>query len=220
MSEWWTYRPGDFLLFSEQVYWRLFETLNASVWPWSWVAIILGASIPAVAVWRPRLAGRFACAVLAIGWIVAAWAALWQHYRPINWAVAYAVPVFAVQAAMLVIGGVLREGLIFRRDRNAGALLGWGLFVCAVALYPLAALAARRPLGGAEIFALAPDPTAIATLGLAAAACPGSGRYWLTPIPFLWCAASWATLATMGAWEAWLLVAAIVCAIVALRMNR
>ena len=29
MSEWWTYRPSDFLLFSARTYWRLFELHNA-----------------------------------------------------------------------------------------------------------------------------------------------------------------------------------------------
>src|SRR5262245_6330489 len=33
MSEWWTYRPEDFLLFSPRVYWRMFELHNAALWP-------------------------------------------------------------------------------------------------------------------------------------------------------------------------------------------
>jgi hypothetical protein len=33
MSEWWTYRAEDFLLFSPRVYWRMFELHNAALWP-------------------------------------------------------------------------------------------------------------------------------------------------------------------------------------------
>jgi hypothetical protein len=42
MSEWWTYRPEDFLLFSPRVYWRMFELQNEVAcgpgnWPcWRW----------------------------------------------------------------------------------------------------------------------------------------------------------------------------------------
>ena len=33
MSEWWTYRPSDFLLFAPRTYYRLFELYNAEIWP-------------------------------------------------------------------------------------------------------------------------------------------------------------------------------------------
>ena len=33
MSEWWTYRLDDFLLFSPRVYWRMFELANAALFP-------------------------------------------------------------------------------------------------------------------------------------------------------------------------------------------
>ena len=45
MSEWWTYRLESFLLFSERVYWRLFELHNAAIWPAQVVALLLGAMI-------------------------------------------------------------------------------------------------------------------------------------------------------------------------------
>ena len=39
MSEWWTYRPSDFLLFAPRTYYRLVETYNAESWPWQAVAL-------------------------------------------------------------------------------------------------------------------------------------------------------------------------------------
>ena len=33
MSEWWTYRPSDFLMFAPRTYWRLFELHNEAWWP-------------------------------------------------------------------------------------------------------------------------------------------------------------------------------------------
>ena len=33
MSEWWTYRLSDFLLFAPRTYWRQFELMNLQWWP-------------------------------------------------------------------------------------------------------------------------------------------------------------------------------------------
>ena len=33
MSEWWSYRPADFLMFSPRIYWRLFASINEAFWP-------------------------------------------------------------------------------------------------------------------------------------------------------------------------------------------
>ena len=45
MSEWWTYRPSDFLLFSPRTYYRLFELYNAEVWPGHVLALALGLAL-------------------------------------------------------------------------------------------------------------------------------------------------------------------------------
>jgi hypothetical protein len=42
----------------------------------------------------------------------------------------------------------------------------------------------------------------------------------LSVVPFAWCAASWATLHTLGAWEAWIPAAAIAVALPALVWRR
>ena len=45
MSEWWTYRPVNFLLFSPRVYWRMFELHNAALWPLQVLALAAGLII-------------------------------------------------------------------------------------------------------------------------------------------------------------------------------
>ena len=42
MSEWWTYRLSDFLMFTPRTYHRLFELHNAEVWPLQIVTIEAG----------------------------------------------------------------------------------------------------------------------------------------------------------------------------------
>jgi len=49
MSEWWTYRPEDFLLFSPRVYWRLFELHNEALWPAQIAAIAEQEGYPGIA---------------------------------------------------------------------------------------------------------------------------------------------------------------------------
>src|SRR4029450_4190009 len=45
MSEGWTYRAEDFLLFSPRVYWRMFELHNAALWPLHLLTLAAGLII-------------------------------------------------------------------------------------------------------------------------------------------------------------------------------
>ena len=54
MSEWWTYRAEDFLLFSPRVYWRMFELHNAALWPLHVLTLAAGFVIILLIAWRPR----------------------------------------------------------------------------------------------------------------------------------------------------------------------
>ena len=75
-------------------------------------------------------------------------------------------------------------------------------------------------MAGAEIFALTPDPTAIVTLGAVLAA----ERRWPAMIvgivAALWCVASWATLATLGALQAWLFAPVALALLAAAAVSR
>jgi hypothetical protein len=67
-----------------------------------------------------------------------------------------------------------------------------------------------RPWTQAEVFGIAPDPTAIATLGVLVV--NERIAWWLLPIPLVWCTISAATLWTMGSPDALVpLAAACVC---------
>jgi len=57
-----------------------------------------------------------------------------------------------------------------------------------------------RPWSAGEVFGIAPDPTAVATLVVLALA-DGRARWWLMIIPLLWCAITGATLWTMESAE-------------------
>ncbi len=195
MSEWWTYRPEDFLLFSPRVYWRMFELHNAALWPLQVLTFAAGLIIILLVAWRPRSSARWLALLLAILWIFVGWSFLWNRYAAINWAAAYVAPAFAVEGVLLLVSGPLLDGLAF--DRRG--LAGWiGYFILAFALagQPLLAPLQGRDWASSEVFGIAPDPTAIATLGLLLLA---RGRLLplLLPIPVLWCLLSGITLRTM-----------------------
>jgi Family of unknown function (DUF6064) len=105
MQEWWSYRPGDFLLFSPRTYWRLFQLANEALWPLQIPVLLIGAAILAM-LFRPRAwADRVIPAVLAAAWLCVSVGFLWMHYAAINWAAVYFVPVFVGEALLVRAAG-------------------------------------------------------------------------------------------------------------------
>jgi hypothetical protein len=230
MTEWWTYRLSDFLMFSARTYRRLFELHNADLWPLPVIAGI-GGALALVVAWRRRhLSARatsMALTVLAAAWLWVAWAFQLQRYAAINTAGPWFAAAFALEALLLVAAGLasLRSS---SEPPASGRRWGLGLFAFAVLAYPWLGLLFGRPLSQAEVFGIAPDPTALGTLGvLLLTSQPGDAivaRRALAlawPIPLLWCAVSGATLWAMEAPEAPLLpVLAAIAVTVAVRSSR
>jgi hypothetical protein len=202
MTEWWTYRPSDFLLFSPRVYFRLFELHNEALWPAPVLTLALGAAILAMLVRPPRAGGRTVFAILGVLWLWVAWAFFWNRYAGINWAAPYVAPAFALQGLALLWFGAARGGLTFAPARRVTDYAALALLAFALFGYPLLAVAYGRPWRAAEVFGIAPDPTAIATLAVLALA-RDRLRWLLMVVPCLWCAASGATLWTMDAAGFW-----------------
>lgn len=194
MSEWWTYRLSDFLMFSPRTYHRLFELANADIWPLQIVAIAAGLAALWL-VWR-GVHGRVVAAGLAAAWMFVAAAYHLERYATVNTAAPYYAAGFAAQALLLAWCALRRDGLRFDGSPPAPArCIGLALLTTGVVLYPLLAPLLGRPSTEAEIFGIAPDPTAVATVG---ALLPANGRIaFLLALPLLWCAITALTLWTM-----------------------
>jgi hypothetical protein len=195
MSEWWTYSLSDFLLFSPRTYYRLFELYNAAMWPLQILALALGVALLGLLLRDTAWRGRAIAAILAACWLWVAWAYLWQRYDTINWAASYFAVGFAIEALLLIWTGIVRDRLGFLSGAGPVGAAGLCIFVFALVGYPLIGPLNERPWRQAEIFGLAPDPTAIATVGVLVAA--HRPRWSLLIIPLIWCAISAATLWTM-----------------------
>lgn len=208
MSEWWTYRPSDFLMFSPRIYARLFEGVNEAWWPLQ-VPLLAAGLWGLLALAGRRDPGRARPALglgLGLAWLFCSVVFLRERYQPIQWAVAYLIPALLVLAALLP--------WLAWRSRAAAAPAGvarqvaLALGAWALLLHPLLAWPAWRQ---AEVWALAPDPTAIATLALLLSLPRDPSRAgralqvlaWL--LTLAWCAFGTLMLAAMGSPKAWVL---------------
>ena len=234
MSEWWTYRLSNFLLFSPRTYYRLFELYNAAIWPAQAAAFLLGLVI-LYCLLRPTPArSRLAFGILAACWSWVAIAFQLKRYATINFAAVQFAWAFIAEAALLLVVPpvILRKAkrpkdLLDRaalsepgHDRAGGASpspatrsAGAWFFGYALLLHPLAGFLTGRGWRGMELFGVAPDPTAIATIGAVLLA--KRGRRWpLLVIPVLWCVVSAFTLRAMKAPDGWILFGVAAAAVV------
>lgn len=230
MTEWWTYRPSDLLMFAPRTYWRLFELHNEAWWPLQPLAVLAGLGWLAWLWRRGSPAPQRGAAVLRAGAAALAIASafvgglfLWQRYAPINSAAPALASGFLAQGlglAVLATRDDLHRALSALRIRIGALLVGWALLG-----QPLLAPAFGRPWTQAEVFALAPDPTAIATLGVLLS-CGAERPLTRGLLRLLWvltvlqCAISAATLLTMGLPQGWVPLGAALLAVVAALARR
>lgn len=209
MSEWWTYTLSDFLMFSQRSYYRLIVLYNETVWPAHLLALVAGLAVIGCIARPGARTRRIALLVLAVAWGWVAWAYHLERYADINTAGPWFALAFGVQAVMLCFMALRSHGAAPAGMQKQVAL---GLTGLAVIAYPLLALGSGRGWNQAEVFGIAPDPTAIAMLGVLLA-CRAHPVAWL--IPLAWCAVSGATLMELRVGYAWLLPTFAILAVAA-----
>jgi len=215
MSEWWTYRLSDFLLFSADTYYRLFELYNESIWP-AHLGVLIGSALWMYLLIRPKAwSSKLLFISLGTAWLWIAWGYHLSHFATINWAAIYYAFGFAIEGILLILAGGFGKASLISFDTNWASRVGAGLIGLGLILQPLIGLLSGRPSTQAELFALAPDPTVIATLGLLLLA--DQMRWLLLPIPITWCMISSATLWTMGTSASWITLCAAGLALFAVR---
>lgn len=202
----------DLLLFEPRVYWRLFALENEALWPAQPVLLAAGGLLVLCLLSGRRPSGRWLGPALGAAWLWTGWQFVALRYGAVNWA----APTFAwgfYAEAMLIAALGLSGRLV--PDRRRRTWPGIGLLAAALFAWPFLAPLDGRPWGQAEVIAIAPDPTAIATLGLLALAVRSRWTALLCIVPALWLAASALTLFTMGAWQGWAVLAALTAGLAA-----
>lgn len=190
MSEWWTYRLHDFLMFSPRAYARAVELYHEAVWPWNALAALIAFALFFVTVKLartapliPAFASSAATPAPLPDWaLVPAWWAylavvhMWlavvflpDHYAPIFWAANYVALLWMAQ-------GILFAGAVFwafrRRDLFAFTrskryvLASIATMSLALLGFPVIQFAISGSWHSIEVVGAAPDPTAMATLAM------------------------------------------------------
>ena len=200
MSEWWDYGLADLLLFSPRVYYRLFEIMNTTWWLVVVSALVAGVIASGLALRHGFRGNRVILVLLALVWAWCGYGFLWQYYRPINWAIPYLLPGFALQVVLFAIFAARPLPLRFGWRGDFSCYVGLTLVAFALIAFPFVGLIEGRDLLQAELFGSAADPTALGTLGFVLLS-RGTWRWALLPVPLLWCVISAGTLWVMDQQE-------------------
>jgi Family of unknown function (DUF6064) len=184
MTEWWTYRLSDFLMFSPAIYWRMVERMNRELWPLPLAMLALGMGLVWLAASRRPWAGKAVAGALAGVWLWVGWAFHWQRYAQINWAAEHLAAAFALQGALLLGAAWVGKAADAAPGNARSRGIGLALAACGVLAWPFMAVAEGRPMAQAGLFGLMPEPTALATLGLLMATHLKPAP-WLAAIPVL-----------------------------------
>lgn len=214
MSEWWTYRLSDFLMYTPQSFERLLESYNVWLFPGQVVALAAGLAI----VWASWRAGerslRMSLIVLGVSWEWIAWAFFTERLSTIDLAAPYYAYGFALQGVLLLWTG-WRVRLNMLGPQPSSRRLGTVITTFSVFGLPLVAPLLGGSWKAIALFGLTPDATALATMGLLIAT--GMERK-LTVIPLLWCVASGALLWNLG--QAYALLLPLIGIVVSIEILR
>ena len=190
-----SYSIRNFISFTDEVYFRLFERQFEAWWPGHLLMLAVGVAIIVLA-WMGRI--RAVAVALAIPFAACALTFHFQLYAeltPVGKVFGWA---FLIQIPLILIWGFTtksRETFRPRVHTVAGtAIAAFGLFG-----YPAISLIAERKWQGAEYFGMAPDPTICFFFGIALICARPVWFLLLFPIPLLWASATWATLDSFDA---------------------
>lgn len=193
MAESWatltSYRLHDLLMFSADVYFRMFETINRQWWP----APLVGAGLACVvwvATWLRR-AVLVTPVLLAGAWAAVALLYFRDGFAEIHWLGPWWMGAFLLQSLLWLVWVATARPVLVEDGpiRTAGLLL-----LAAAAGWPVLTVAWQRSIWQAQVAGLAPDATLLMSLGLLLALKPT--RPWaaaLLVLPLSWCVFSGAT---------------------------
>lgn len=172
------------LPFTIDQFFEVIQRYNETVWPLQ--AVLTSAALLAAAMlfFRRPWANTGIWAILSLLW---SWTAVVYHFAfftRINPAAYLFAAVFAAGAASFVWFGIVRRSVTFAPARNGRTLVGAGLIVYALAVYPLWSAQSGHPYPTLPTFGL-PCPTTIFTIGLLCMA-RGKGHAITFIAPIVW----------------------------------
>ena len=197
METWLSYSLQDLALFTADTFFRLFELNNTALWPFQFLMLVVAVMLFLLAQRTDRKSANSLAIILALLWCLVGWQFFHKLYTPIYPAADWFALLFATQALLfLTLGLRLSRRRLFYNRMPHPTYPGAILFFYAIAIHPLAGLMFERNWQSLEIFGIAPDPTALGTLGLLLLM-PGVKPKILAVIPLGWCVISGLTYMAM-----------------------
>jgi len=187
------------LPYSLEVLFALLAQYNRTFWPAPPLAVLLALGVLALTLRPVRGGERAVGGVLALFWI---WVGA-AYQLGTMMAVDFAAPLYGAlwiaQGLLLAWTGVLRGRLAFRFEGGGAAWAGLGLALFALVGYPLIVGLMGHGWQAVPLVGLAPDPTAIFTMGLLLLT---AGRVppVLIVLPLLWTGVAAMTGWLLGFW--------------------
>lgn len=186
------YALGDFLMFTPEVYLRLFERTNQALGVGLWGVVAVLLTIPLLLYRAPSTLRRLVAVAMAAGWGLTAALFMMRFYAPINWPVGPFAWVFALEAGLLM---VVAARVPPARMRLV-ALAGGSALLLALSWVTVRETDTWQAIA---LPGVTPDMTA-ATTAVLLMAWPRRARWGLLVIPLLWCAFSALGHWAMGLW--------------------
>jgi len=184
------------LPYTAEVLFNLMGRYNAAIGPG--VALAVGLALAAVVLAvRPRAGGdRAITAILALGWLWSGAVFHHQYFAALNFAAPIYAALFVLQSAMLLVTGVGLKTVRFRPAADVPGIAGISIAAVALVGDPVLGWLAGWPVAQTQVVGLAPNPTAMLTLGLLLLARPRIPLHLLI-LPVLW--------ALWSGWMSWVL---------------
>ena len=186
IEKWLSYSLHDLLIFSPESYYRLHELYNLSLWPLQVLSFLLFCLALYLNIKGHRYYPKAILIGLSLAWLLNGFWFVSQFYVQINPLANTLTYAFYLQAILLMLMAVF----VSHAGGGPGpsgirAVSGWSLLMYAGFVHPVALFLLGRKFGGLEIVGIAPDPTALATLGILIML--KKRVYWLAMIvPSLW----------------------------------
>jgi Family of unknown function (DUF6064) len=173
------------LPFTAEILFSSFEQYNRALWPLTIIAPALGLGMLALALRPVRHGHRAIGTLLALAWLWVGIGYHFLHFAAIDFAASAYGAFFVIEGLLLLWTTVVRNKLAFWFTRDLFGCCGLALALAAVLAWPIADGLWGHDWPSLRVVGLAPDTTAIFTLGMLLL---GVGRtpLHLAIIPLLW----------------------------------